>query len=162
MGAKEVGRLASSCGMSKSGEWAEYLSIDPGEYSGWALWNGNRKLMGCGTGESPVKHPMKGIVVELPLNYPGSPVPSKDLVTLAFTAGRLVGSIETEFLRTVFPREWKGQLPKNICAQRVRDHLSEDETRLVDQCAHCVGKGELHNIMDAIGIGLVVFRGARL
>ena len=53
----------------------------------------------------------------------------------------------------VFPHEWKGQMPKEVCAARIRNRLNERELDTLDACLTKTGaKG--HNVVDAVGIGL--------
>jgi hypothetical protein len=53
----------------------------------------------------------------------------------------------------VYPHEWKGQMPKEVCAARVRSRLDVEELKILDTALTKAGsKG--HNISDAVGIGL--------
>lgn len=52
-----------------------------------------------------------------------------------------------------FPAEWKGQLTKEACRQRIETRLSDDELRTADAAAR-EAKSLDHNMWDAIGIGL--------
>ena len=126
----------------------DLLAIDPGEHTGWAAFD--TTLIACGLGDPPVSK-ARCLVIELPQVYPSHPVPPNDLVTLAFLAGRYVGAREAF---AVFPRQWKGNLPKGACAARVRAKLSPEERAVVDECACKVPEKQMHNVMDAVGIGL--------
>jgi hypothetical protein len=138
------------------------LAIDPGACTGWALFGGAGGFVACGIGEPPFDTAIRRVVIELPQVYPNHPVPPNDLITLAFLAGRYVGTSASAGAdaATVFPHEWKGNLPKDVCAARVLARLTPDECAIVDRLK--VPKGKLHNVMDAIGIGLFAFRKIRL
>ena len=124
------------------------LAIDPGTHTGWALFD--EKLLGCGLGDPPTELALR-VVIEIPQIYPGHPVPPNDLITLAFLAGRYAGRATCE-VSTVFPHQWKGNLSKENCAARVRFRLSPEEKEVVDVLD--IPAKQLHNVMDAIGIGL--------
>jgi hypothetical protein len=130
----------------------ELLAIDPGEHTGWAVFC-DKKLLGCGLGEPPIER-VDRIVIELPQVYPLQPVPPNDLITLAFLAGRYAGVAATVEVSTVLPHQWKGNMPKEACAARVRHALSPEERAVEDACAAGVPEKQMHNVKDAIGIGL--------
>ena len=134
------------------------LAIDPGVHTGWALF-GNDLLVACGSGEPPLDVGRR-VVIELPQVYPNHPVPPNDLIALAFLAGRYAGVANTAEVYTVSPHAWKGNLPKKVCADRAKGKLSLQELEVLDACG--VPKGELHNVLDAIGIGLVAFKGEKM
>jgi len=126
------------------------LAIDPGASTGWAVFGG--QLLGCGLGDPHVGRAQR-VVIELPQVYPNHPVPPNDLVTLAFLAGRYAGGAAAGAeVSTVFPHQWKGNLPKDLCAIRVRAALTPAERTIVD--AIDVPDKQKHNVLDAIGIGL--------
>lgn len=127
----------------------DLLAIDPGTRTGWAVFAG-AKLLACGLGDPPTEGADR-IVIEIPQVYPAHPVPPNDLITLAFLAGRYAGRATCE-VSTVFPHQWKGNLSKEVCAARVRFRLSPEEKKVVDEIR--VPVKQLHNVMDAIGIGL--------
>ena len=130
----------------------DLLSVDPGRHTGWAAF-GERTLWACGTGDPPVERARR-VVVELPRVYPRHPVPPQDIVTLAALAGQYVGRAAAAgaSASTVSPSQWKGTMPKGVCAARVRARLSPEERAVVDACG--APAGELHNVLDAVGIGL--------
>lgn len=127
----------------------DLLAIDPGQHAGWALFADTR-LAACGLG-SPLAEHVRRVVIELPQVYPRHPVPPNDLITLAFLAGRYAGASAGEVF-TVSPHQWKGNLPKDVCAARVRARLSPEERAVVD--AVDVPEKQRHNVLDAVGIGL--------
>ena len=138
----------------------DLLAIDPGAHTGWAAFGcahytgdaGLNRLLACGSG-SPTLEFAARVVIELPQIYPSHPVPPNDIITLAFLAGRYAGAAMPGVeVSTVFPHQWKGNLPKDVCAARVRAKLSLAERAIVDACD--APKGQMHNVLDAIGIGL--------
>jgi hypothetical protein len=132
----------------------ELLAVDPGKYSGWAFFSDQGLLEACGTGFPEYAEKMvRKTVVEVPQVYPQHPVPPQDLVTLSFTAGRFVGQVMGE-VWIVHPHEWKGNLPKEVCANRVRSKLSSKELLVLVKCEGTVPVKQMHNVLDAIGIGL--------
>jgi hypothetical protein len=57
------------------------------------------------------------------------------------------------FVRRVYPQEWKGTMPKDVCHARVISRLTESERKVLDSALTVAGsKG--HNVVDACGIGL--------
>ena len=146
---KPVQPFALRRGTLPSGNF-NLLAIDPGACTGWATFGELKQLLACGIGDPPVE--LAGhVIIELPQVYPQQPVPPNDLITLAFLAGRYAGRASGEVF-TVFPHQWKGNLPKEVCAARVRMKLSSEEKKIVDDCD--LPKSQMHNTMDAIGIGL--------
>lgn len=96
------------------------------------------------------------VVIEKPRIYPG---PSRDkagnmrdlndLIDLACVAGGIAALFDTQQIITVYPADWKGQMPKEKMNKRVLDTLTPEERK----CIQSVGKLD-HNTLDAIGIGL--------
>lgn len=92
-------------------------------------------------------------VVEVPQIYPGQQQKGNqnDLITLAVSVGRCIEIAKSCGFMTklVKPREWKGQLPKDVCWSRVKDTLSLEELARIPK----LPKSRAHNMHDAIGIG---------
>jgi hypothetical protein len=140
------------------------LSIDPGESTGWALFqHGGGRLVACGGGEPPFGEDISldNTAIELPQSYPGSPVPPQDLITLAFLAGQYARAAGDNVF-VCFPHAWKGNLDKDVCGGRVMKNLSLEERAIVAACKEHVPAKQMHNVLDAIGVGLVAFRGVKL
>jgi hypothetical protein len=70
-------------------------------------------------------------------------------VQIALIFRRLVWS--TKHCKTYLPREWKGQVPKDIMIKRIQERLAPDERTRVE---HPRAKSLSHNVWDAVGIGL--------
>lgn len=64
----------------------------------------------------------------------------------------MVGGLASVFERIelVKPREWKGQVPKDVTKARVLATLTEEEKEEIPD----LPKSLIHNVYDAIGIGL--------
>jgi hypothetical protein len=90
-------------------------------------------------------------VVELPIYHTEgkSKVPPSSLIQLGFSAGRLVPAQSLE-VETIWPVTWKGSLPDEILYARIMSALTESEKALIPK----LGQSLLHNVLDAIGIGL--------
>jgi hypothetical protein len=143
------------------------LTIDPGADQGWGLFE-NGLLYTCGLGD-----PWAGLytlvhgrpdllVIECPQVYPRSKkrVDPNRLIVLARRVGR--AEDRAELLRIpvelVFPRAWKGTVDGDVMIERIRSRLSAAELALVDGAlgpkGKPVAKGKLHNVIDAVGLGL--------
>lgn len=94
------------------------------------------------------------VVGEFPFIYPkghgskkSDSVDPNDIVLLAACAAAFYSGFRSG-LKLYLPSEWKAQVPKNICRQRIEAELSAEEKE-------CIRKGgPMHDIYDAIGIGL--------
>lgn len=154
------------------------LSIDPGvTCCGWALWKGN-ELFECGLSRTKAKTieervqdqkfrwhwriEIDKLVIEKPEIYQqrfwkGDP---RDLIDLAMVVGGIIGA-NSFFadVKTVFPKQWKKQVPKHITEKRVLEKLSPKEkgilaTPEVIGEPHTAPPSLRHNLIDAVGIGL--------
>jgi hypothetical protein len=94
------------------------------------------------------------IIGERQVVYPGArglKTNPNDLLDLAMCSGAFYGALCTELrmgLRVVEPAEWKAQVPKDICRRRIEAMLTPAEKSAIKK------GGEMHNVYDAIGIGL--------
>jgi hypothetical protein len=96
--------------------------------------------------------PVARLVVELPQVYiqaksKGDP---NDLIHLAAVVGGLCVAFDTSPQQIYLPAEWKGQVPKEIVHARAQQRLSDEERSRVS----CRRKSLLHNVNDAVSIGL--------
>lgn len=103
-----------------------------------------------------------GIVVEIPKirqrgSGKGDP---NDLIDVAGVAAMCVANLKNSIGAFVawapLPEEWKGQLPKEISLSRVQEKLSKAEKDTVEETP----PGLMHNVIDAIHLGLVHFKRA--
>ena len=94
------------------------------------------------------------LVMEKPQVYVQSKLKGDpdDLIGLALMAGCVAGMLSAgvKSVYLYFPRQWKGQVPKNIMTARTKEKLSDEERSRVDLPA----KYLQHNVWDAVGIGL--------
>lgn len=80
-----------------------------------------------------------------------------DLIGVALALGRLLGAAAySEHLVT--PAEWKGQVPKKVMHQRIRNTLERDERTALDRGLSAVSPSLQHNVLDAVGIGMFHLR----
>jgi len=128
------------------------IAVDPGVHAcGVAYFMPTGRLVHCDYTSEPLEPACSSrVVCEIPQVYSGDGVKkAKALIDLAVAAGRMTGQLETEYVR---PANWKGQVPKDIHHARVRACLTEEERRTLSEC-DCP-RGKLHNVLDAIGLGL--------
>ena len=92
--------------------------------------------------------------IEHPRIYPGAGQQKGDLNDLLDVVA--VGSAVATFftpdanLVTVFPSDWKGNVPKDMMTERIRRALEDGERGRIEKCPASL----MHNVLDAIGIGL--------
>lgn len=98
-------------------------------------------------------NPWDVVVIEVPQIYQGAKQKGDpdDLLQVTGVVGAICGRVRADRLVGVRPREWKGQLPKEVCRARIEGKLSEVELRRVVPSRH---KSLAHNVWDAVGIGL--------
>ena len=140
------------------------IAIDPGKVTGVAVFLDVLRSATVCTEEqclmaienaAPLRQgkPAGDCIIEIPQVYPGQQQKGdqNDLINLAVMVGRYVDrATACGFrVRLVKPREWKGQLPKDVCWQRVRETLTPLELSNVEK----VPKSRAHNMHDAIGLG---------
>lgn len=94
------------------------------------------------------------IVGERQIVYPGAKglkTNPNDLLDLAMCSGAFYGALCVDMvasLTLVEPAEWKAQVPKDITKKRIEELLAPSEKVNIKK------GGEMHNVYDAIGIGL--------
>jgi hypothetical protein len=129
------------------------LAIDPGvKRSGWAIFNKEGVLTKCDHQDNEELEAWLELtayesVIEMPRVYGGRSAKgdTQDLLTLAYHVARF--SILTGYTTLVHPQEWKGQVPKDVCARRVLSRLTEAEHACIPELA----RTRLHNVHDVIG-----------
>jgi hypothetical protein len=128
------------------------VSIDPGANSGVAYWElcilqaANLVTQDLFAQESRMIAVCETVVCEIPVVYPGKTKNPNDLITLAYRAGCLAGPKAI----LVQPVSWKYQLPDDILYKRIRAALTSTELQRIPD----LPESKLHNVLDAIGIGL--------
>lgn len=104
--------------------------------------------------QSHVRLERNRIIGERQVVYPGAKglkTNPNDLLDLAMCAGAFYGALCVDMAATltvVEPAEWKAQVPKDITRKRIEGLLSHSEPLSIKK------GGEMHNVYDAIGIGL--------
>ncbi len=149
------------------------LAIDPGENTGWALFDSARRLFACGLG-TPDPVPMGSlddVVIECEQLRGRSEKNPNSILLMARNAGEWFGRYAdiapVRYIRVV---DWKGSTPKDIDHRRTFAKLSPSELKqLLIGCkdlsprsaaidaAIRVGLTKADkrgNVLDAIGIGL--------
>jgi hypothetical protein len=91
-------------------------------------------------------------VVEVPQVYRfgGASTDPDDLIQLAGIGGAVGSIIKPTSARGYYPRQWKGQVPKEIMIKRIETKLASQEVAAIVKCPPSLR----HNVVDAIGIGL--------
>jgi len=154
-----------------------FLSIDPGVRSmAVAEWNDANELQAAWNSPAWMQHRTaddmtlselvkfwgawritrftNSFVGERQVVYPGAKglkTNPNDLLDLAMCAGAFYGALCVDLrasLRLVEPAEWKAQVPKEITRERIKAILTPQEISRIRK------GGEMHNVWDAIGIGL--------
>lgn len=151
------------------------IAIDPGKVTGFAVfdasdpdlpWEGIHRLKFAGVrtfeeclvsveNHAPLRQdkPAGDCLIEVPQVYPGQQQKGdqNDLIKLAIMVGRYADRATACRFRVtlVKPREWKGQLPKDVCWRRVRETLTPYELTTLEK----LSKSRAHNMHDAIGLG---------
>lgn len=136
-----------------------WTSIDPG-CVGWARW-ADRGLFACGVAKDVNDVYIEGdLWIEKPQIYRASKSKGdpNDLIKVAIQVGRFVERCENRDtggrVHFVLPAEWKGQVSKEIIIPRILSTLSEHERYLIEQACAQIARGKVHNMIEAIGIGL--------
>ena len=143
------------------------ISIDPGNNTGWAVF-ADRVLTLAGVDKKaslfrPVTPRIPGgvvlafetsVLVEIPRWYPHDQVDTNDLIDLAVLVGEVKRFYESQSCKVelVFPRTWKGSVPKPIHNKRVLAALTPGELALLPRRPRA--KDHDHNCVDAVGLGL--------
>lgn len=92
------------------------------------------------------------LAIEHPRVYPGSAQQKGDLNDLLDLVG-VGGAIAAYFAKTtetVFPADWKGQVPKAMMTERISRSITPEERKTIEKCPASL----MHNVLDAVGIGL--------
>lgn len=130
------------------------LAIDPGQRTGWALFEDQLKDCGVCSPASgwaqlvAESGPGCDVIIEEPTIYPHSKARPADVMTLQLKVGELKGRFEAVgcIVELVQPRTWKRQVPKTVHNARVLKRLTDEERRIVRNAGH--------DTLDAIGLGL--------
>lgn len=144
------------------------LTIDPGNITGWACFT-DKELEAAGVmkkAESFTIAPQTGVrrrsgvwrpdlvLIETPRWYPHDHSDVNDLLDLSVFVGELKRFYEANgcVIELVWPRTWKGNVPKKITNRRTVAALSPEEVALLPRRPRA--KDFDNNMLDAIGLGL--------
>lgn len=140
------------------------LAIDPGVDTGWATFNGERRLTGCGLSRAGANPPplegLSRVTIECPALRPRGEKNPNAILKVARSAGEWAGRCYPAEVVYVTPNQWKGTLPKSVSHARMWAKLDEKEKSIVDKAfkqapgRNGLAPGLRHNVLDAIGIGL--------
>ena len=151
------------------------IAIDPGvKLCGWALFSEGH-LSRCGLvrtkareidGQAahltlqlaqlfPYHHPDCTLIIERPEVYrqrhlKGDP---NDLISIAIVVGAIMHTFISSRVRAPLPKEWKGQVPKEVSERRMMRKLSPEELDLMVLCLKGVPRSLRHNVTDAVALG---------
>jgi hypothetical protein len=90
------------------------------------------------------------VIIERMQIYDSTPLAhANDCITLSLMAGRVTGVLSAEVV-TYYPNTWKGQVPKDIMTERIKNKLTKAEHKRIV----LPGKALQHNVYDGAGIGL--------
>ncbi len=93
------------------------------------------------------------VVIEKMQVYPGKSVADK-LIELSIISGEIAGAMFNAYgtkATYYLPREWKGQLPKGVSHDRLRNQLTEDEFSRIQLPR---AKKTQLDVLDAVALGL--------
>lgn len=132
---------------------AEYVKNTAVEGRGYDA----HRSMAVAVWNSVPAHAINEIIIEHPVYYgskheKGDPNDLLDVVAVgaAIAAKAYHPEGKRQIVTTRFPRDWKGQVPKEIMTERIKASLTQEELDNVIACR----KDLLHNVYDAVGIGL--------
>ena len=77
-----------------------------------------------------------------------------DLIAVSHTGAYVAGVLRPHTLRYPTAQQWKGSIPKRIHHARIAQILSPAERAVVAWVAVRVPASLLHNVWDAVGLGL--------
>lgn len=145
------------------------LAIDPGNITGWALYRRNilveadlidYKHSGTTNKFHFFYHKclLNKMIIEFPRiydrrNWLGDP---NDLLEVACCAGHFLEQSKKygSPCERISPQQWKGQRPKSADHKYTKRLLNEEELKIVTELEKKYAKDKVHNVLDAIGIGL--------
>ena len=105
---------------------------------------------------------ISAVCIEKMQIYDSTPLAhANDCITLALMAGRVTGLFSGwlgDYTFEYFPRQWKGQAPKDISIERIKAELLDEETRRLRLPKD---KKKQLDVYDAVGIGCYHLRKER-
>lgn len=142
------------------------LAVDPGvDASGWAVFI-KGQLVSCGFDDNAVVvgRFVSGVSATLVIERPQADgrlkgVDPQDVLDLSLAVGVFLGAARALGLGVAAyqPREWKGQLPKEVTTERAKRLLAPYELTRIPKLT----KKKIHNTWDAIALGLFALKRKR-
>lgn len=142
------------------------ISIDPGNDTGWAF-SKNGIITACGLTTPGNLIPVRdaSLIIECPQIYPHDrKIDPNDLIKLAIKVGRAQEFYENLGCRVyqTFPREWKGQVDKEVMWNRAQRELFINEKIIIEQAMSKIPGGKQHNTQDAVELNLWFIKAERI
>jgi hypothetical protein len=129
------------------------LFIDSGKVHPGFAWYVGTTFAGCGE-SGPAHDWADEVYFEMPVyNRRRASAPQsliKCAAAGALAAGRHAGPCAHVEAIDV---EWKGNVPKSIMAERLREWMTTAEVNRLDECLAPVPKGKRHDLLDAACMG---------
>lgn len=94
------------------------------------------------------------VVIEKPVIYPGSPVRYQTILDLSELVGMLGRCFKPRIKMSPFPKEWKGNVSKDVTQNTVLNELDFISKRIIANSLSGIHQKKHHNIFDAIGLSL--------
>lgn len=73
-----------------------------------------------------------------------------DLIQLAGVGGAVGAVLRPKEAYGYYPRQWKGQVPKEVMVARIEGRLTPEEVKAIQPVAASLR----HNVLDGVGLGL--------
>lgn len=89
------------------------------------------------------------LVIEKPQQYYNSKAARRDITDLTLATGEIKAYVSAPKVVAWEPREWKGQVPKDIHQARIFALMTESERALLPRL-----KGQRGHVLDACGLAL--------
>lgn len=106
------------------------LAIDPGEKTGVAFFR-DGLLSTCVVTGDVYEVVAERLVIEMPQYSRNATRDPQALIKVAVCVGRWLQATKAAKVETPFPVQWKGQLPKSVCATRVLNELKPVELTIL-------------------------------
>lgn len=96
------------------------------------------------------------LVFEYPQQYMVSPAPRESVQRLVGVIGAISSRFQAETgglsirVSSYKPSQWKGQVPKDIMGERIKQRLNDKEQSKIPS----LSRTKVHNVLDSIGVGL--------
>lgn len=91
------------------------------------------------------------IIIERPRIYTKMKVDPADILNL-FEVGATLQGMHGRPVEWIEPHQWKGSVDADVMTERIRSRLTQEELGGIESCPASL----MHNIIDAVGIGLWV------